>query len=81
MNIIVCATLLENALKEWQNVTLSRCVDTFNVPSPSSHYRTPYVYAWTTPPFFSIILHSSTVHADFKTQENSVSGRLERGTP
>lgn len=77
MNIIGCATLLENALKEWQNVTLSRRVD---VPSPSSHYRPPYAYAWTTL-FFSIILHSSTVHAEFNTQENSAPGRLEGDTP
>lgn len=74
------ATLLENALKEWQNVTLSRCVDTFNVPSPRSHYRAPYAYAWTTF-FFSITLHSSTVRADCKTQENSALGWLEGGTP
>lgn len=54
MSIIGCATVLENALKEWQHVTLSRRVDTFNVPSPSSHYRPPYVYAWTTFFFFQL---------------------------
>lgn len=79
MNIIGCATLLENALKEWQNVTLPRRVDTFNVPSPSSHYRPPYAYAWTTL-FFSIILHPSTVHR-LETTGEFIQRRVDwRGT-
>lgn len=39
------------------------------------HMRTPGQ-----PFFFSIILHSSTGHADLKTQENSAPGRLEGDT-
>lgn len=61
MNIIGGATLLENALKEWQNVTLSRCVDTFNVPSPRSHYQAPYAYAWTTFFFQLHCIHPQSV--------------------
>lgn len=80
VNIIGGATLLENALKEWQNVTLSRRVDTFNVQSPRSHYRA-HMRTPGQPFFFSIILHSSTVRADCKTQENSAPGWVEGDTP
>lgn len=88
MNIIDCATVLENALKEWQHVTSSRRVDTFNVPSPFSHYGPPYGYAWTFRFFFccfifllfffSITPHSSAVRAQWKAQENSAPGRANR---
>lgn len=57
-----------------------RRVDTFNVPSPSSHYGPPYVYAWTTFLFFFFFqLHSSTIHAECKTRETPTPGRFEGG--
>lgn len=49
----------------------SRRVDTFNVPSPSSHYRPPYVYAWTTFSFF----FSNSVHP--QCMQSGKHGRLQ----